>query len=126
MAYITKSIVKSLAAAAIAAATTFATPAFADQGDQPSVSIDLNGFDLSTEAGQEYASRMIHEAAGKVCGQNTNRKSLRETMEINKCMENAVAVAQTRLAERTSAKTDKQFVSADHMDHALVKGPNEN
>ena len=88
----------TLAAAALGAATAFATPAAAEQA--ASVAVRYADLDLSTSAGQAQLERRINTAARSACGMDEGTIGTRLTSrEAQRCY----AQAKTRMSEQIAA-----------------------
>ncbi|MGB3625565.1 MAG: UrcA family protein [Henriciella sp.] len=66
-----------------------------------SISIDVSGYDLTTDAGSAAIVKKIENAAKKVCHERSGPQSLAERRSIDKCIDTAVSGALDSLsAER--------------------------
>ena len=101
---------------------TLADPAQRDIGiESVTHTIDINGFDLTSQTGAERLYRQIAAAARKICFSTPNAyrgvARAKEEHDARRCFDEAVNGALVQVAERTGVDLER-VAASERFDHA--------
>lgn len=95
--------IKAGLAAALAASTIFASPAFAAEGDTTTVAVRYSDLDLSTQEGQQALERRLDNAAEQVCGIDRRTSGLRvQSTDAMRCYRETIKNFEREIASRAA------------------------